>query len=295
MKENDSNPNWPEVVFSPDFMAAIGKLADRRFGAGSLSEEASTYVIDYLSQDDWAKCKAFQGKSQIKTFLYSMAHNALEEFSRKRFGRPRPPVWLQELGELWVKLWRSLCLERQALPALIDRYITRGFREPAAVEQAARVIKARIPTCGQSARDTELADDIDRLSDAQQAEETHCGSEQPHFENPFYAELLMMVKAVCHSEVHTADFKQDAAVIHDERAARHGAKLDKLRAALKLNDQEKIMLRMIFVEGLSKSATSKALGLPAHQAGRAVNDALERISRAIAQCDIDLDEVVELA
>jgi len=295
MNENDSHLNWSEIVFAPEFMAAINKLAERRFGQSSLAEEAGTYVIDYLSNDDWDKCKSFQGKSQIKTFLYTLSNNALEEFSRKRFGRPRPPSWLKELGEMWIKLWRSLCLERQPLPALVDRFTQRDFREPKAVEQAARVIKARIPTCGQSSRDTELADDIDRLSDARQAEENVCGSEQPEFQNPFYAELMMMVKAVCTSDVSNADFQQSAVDGIDQLAGNQRSNLDALRRALALDDQEKIMLRMIFVEGLSKSATSKALGLPAHQAGRMVNEALERISHAIRKCEIDIDGLLALA
>jgi DNA-directed RNA polymerase specialized sigma24 family protein len=295
MQDKPRHPDWPEVVFDPDFMAAISKLADKRFGSGSLAEEASTHVIEYLSANDWEKCQSYQGKSQPKTFLFTLSHNALEEFSRKRFGRPRPPTWLQELGELWIKLWRSLCLERQPLPTLIDRYSQKEFREPDSVAQAARVIKARIPTCGQSSRDSELSDDIDRLSDATQAEQADACSETPDFENPFYAELLMMVKAVCNSSTGTQDFSQEAAGKYDGIAAQQQSRFDALRAALKLNDQEKIMLRMIYVEGLSKSATSKAMGLPAHQAGRLVNDALERISQAIKHCGVELDGLLELA
>ena len=52
------------------------------------------------------------------------------------------------------------------------------------------------------------------------------------------------------------------------------------------------MLRMIYVEGLSKSATSKALGLPAHHAGRIVNEALQRIGTALNQCGLDLESLI---
>lgn len=292
MKDTASQQNWPELVFAPEFMAAINKLAVKRFGQGSLAEEAGTYVIEYLSHNHWEKCQSYQGKSQTTTFLYTLSTHALEEFSRKRFGRPRPPTWLHELGEMWIKLWRSLCLERQALPSLVDRFARRGFREPQAVEQAARVIKARIPTCGQSNRDTELADDIDRLSDVQQAEAAHCDSVQPEFENPFHAELLMMLNAICDSGVQAEDFASDGSARFDRLASRQQEKLEKLRTALAMNDQEKIMLRMIYVEGLSKSATSKALGLPAHQAGRIVNEALERIAAALRHCGLDMESLL---
>lgn len=295
MKESESSPNWAALVFDPDFMPAITKLAEKRFGKSSLSEEGVTYVIDYLSANDWEKCKSFQGKSQTKTFLFSLSSNALEEFSRKRFGRPRPPAWLQEMGELWVKLWRSLCLERQVLPAITDRYVDKGFREAEAVTHAARVIKARIPTCGQSSRDTELADDIDRLSDAHQNETETCDTQTPDFENPFHAELLMMVRATCNEDVESDDFSSQASVDYDAKYVRNQSGLEKLKSALSLSAEEKIMLRMVYAEGLSKSAASKALGLPSHQAGRIINDTLARISGALHDSGLELDELLELA
>lgn len=295
MNSDHASIAWPELVFDADFMSAIDRVAERRFGAGGLAEEAATYVVDYLSADNWQKCRAFQGKSKPKTFLVTLVGNAVEEFSRKRFGRPRPPVWLQELGETWVKLWRSLCLERQALPSIIDRFVRNGFREPERVEQAAVVIKARIPTCGQSSRDGETVDDIDALSDAAQAEAEECCGDELTFDNPFHAEILLMMRAIVSDNTTNADFQQSAVVAADRLSERNRQQLDSLREALQLTDQEKIMLRMIYVEGLSKTATSKALGLAAHQAGRIVNDALQRISEALHVCGLALDDVLELS
>lgn len=292
--EDNNDLDWPSLVFDEQFLAAVDKLAGRRFGDGGLAEEAATYVIEYLSDSDWQRCQSFKGNSQPKTFLVSIASNAIEEFSRKRFGRPRPPTWLQDLGELWVKLWRSLCLERQPLAALVDRFATRGFRETDAVKQAAKVIKARIPNCGNSARDSETVDDIDTLSDSVQAVDDDCCGEQPEFNNPFEAELVMMLRAIVEPEPKNADFTGSNAASIDSIAGSQKSQLAALQAALQLGDQEKIMLRMIFVEGLSKSATSKALGLPAHQAGRMVNDALERIAAALQSCGMDLDSVLDI-
>lgn len=292
--EDNNDLDWPSLVFDEQFLAAVDKLAGRRFGDGGLAEEAATYVIEYLSDSDWQRCQSFKGNSQPKTFLVSIASNAIEEFSRKRFGRPRPPTWLQDLGELWVKLWRSLCLERQPLAALVDRFASRGFRETDAVKQAAKVIKARIPNCGNSARDSETVDDIDTLSDSVQAVDDDCCGEQPEFNNPFEAELVMMLRAIVEPEPKNADFTGSNAASIDSIAGSQKSQLAALQAALQLGDQEKIMLRMIFVEGLSKSATSKALGLPAHQAGRMVNDALERIAAALQSCGMDLDSVLDI-
>lgn len=286
--------DWPELVFDAAFMDSVDKLTNRRFGEGGLAQEASTYVIEYLSEDEWKRCASYQGKSNPKTFLVSLSSNAIEEFSRKRFGRPRPPTWLQELGESWVKLWRSLCLERQALPSIIDRFTERGFRVADDVAKAAKVIKARIPSCGLSSRDTLDVEDIDGLSDAVQAENQDvCGSETPEFDNPFHAELIMMLRAITDDEPAHEDFMHPAAGEYDALADANAAKLASFKRALQLGDQEKIMLRMIYVEGLSKTATSKALGLASHQAGRIVNEALARIGAAMSECGLELDTLIE--
>lgn len=288
------NIEWAGLVFDDAFMLAVDKLAVRRFGEGALAEEAATYVVEYLSADDWGKCQAFQGKAKPKTFLYTLSGNAIEEFSRKRFGRPRPPAWLQDLGELWVKLWRSLCLERQVLPAIVDRFVSNGFRETAEVEQAARVIKARIPTCGQSSRDSVGVEDIQAVSDAAQSEaEHHCEEEALEFENPFHAELIMMIRGIVSPDVSTEHFSQTAADHCDNLAQQSQSRLQMLREAIALTDQEKVMLRMIYVDGLSKTSTSKALGLPAHQAGRLVNEVLQRIGEALVKCELDLESLLE--
>lgn len=288
---------WPALVFDQSFMQSVDKLALRRFGEGALAEEATTYVVDYLSADDWDKCKAFEGKSQPRTFLYTLSNNAIEEFSRKRFGRPRPPVWLQELGDLWIKLWRSLCLERQMLPAIVDRFCHTDFREPANVHDAARVIKARIPNCGQSSRDDMAVEDIDQISDAEQSSQLNsgCCDEIPmEFDTPFHGELLMMIRAIASPDTPADHFSQQSAQHHDGIAHKYQHQLEQLRSALSMTDQEIIMLRMIYVEGLSKTATSKAMGLPAHQAGRIVKDVLDRIGDALRQCDLDLDSLLDI-
>lgn len=286
--------DWATLVFDQRFLNSVDKLANRRFGEGGLAQEASTYVLEYLSADDWQRCNAFKGNAKATTFLVTLASNAIEEFSRKRFGRPRPPTWLNELGDSWIKLWRSLCLERQALPAIIDRFCSKGFREPDAVQQAAKVIKARIPTCGQSSRDDEGVEDIDALSDTHQAESDDCCGEQPEYDNPFEAELISMIRAIVSPNPQTTDFQGENSQKIDKLAAAQKSNLASLQEALKLGDQEKIMLRMIYVEGLSKSATSKALGMPAHQAGRIVNDALERIGSALQNCGLELDDLLNI-
>lgn len=263
--------DWQGIVLHKDFLRKIDQIAERRFGSGALAEEAATYSLEYLSENQWARCQAFAGKAKTQTFLFTLVANAIEEFSRKKFGRPRPPTWLSSLGDTWVKLWRSLCLERQLLPAIIDRFCRNDFRDKQAVSDAARVIKQRIPDCGLAIKDAQAEDDLAYVIDTQY---NHC--DESERAQSFVEQLTLLIHQLF-GDASYAGF--DAGTLDSE-------KLRRLKEALDLNDEERLMLRMVYVDGLSKSACSRALGLPAHQVGRRLNALLERLNTIFARCDV---------
>ncbi len=139
--------DWPAIIFDPAFMAGLERMAARRFVQPVLAEEACTAMLESLSDGDWAALKAFSGKSAPATFAYSVAGRAMEDYARRKFGRPRPPQWLQALGQAWVRLWRMLCLERQ-WPETIQARLADEFQD-ALIPDAIREIKRRIPRCGE--------------------------------------------------------------------------------------------------------------------------------------------------
>lgn len=284
--------NWSELVFDEASMKAFEKLAIRRFNEGVLAEEAVTHVVEGLSENDWARCKSFQGKSKPTTFIYSMASNLIEEFARQRFGRPRPPSWLQAQGETWVQMWKLLCLERQMLPSVLDRLCMNGERLRESLEDIARTIRARMPNCGLTAMDQETSENIELLSDMQQSDEELDSPGEFGAEEAAASEIMLMLRAVLSDEVQEADFSAQARQEAADLAVVASEGMARLREELTLSDEERLLLRLVFVEGLSKTAASKAIGLPAHQAGRVTNAALERIGTAMRAAGFDLDDLL---
>jgi RNA polymerase sigma factor (sigma-70 family) len=271
-------------------MRAFDKLAAKRFNNGVLAEEAVTHVLAALAEDDWARCRAFKGNAQPTTYLYSLASNLIEEFSRQRFGRPRPPRWLQEQGELWVQMWKMLCLERQLLTSVVDRLCINRAREPQMLYDVARTIKARLPNCGVTAMDHELRDDLELLSDAQQVDTDPEMAELP-LEEGALGEVVLMLRSITAGEAAQEAFSRQS---RDDAAAcaeRVAGELSNFSQKLSLSDEERLLLRMIFVEGFSKTAASKALGMASHQAGRIVNAALARIAQALQECGLSLEDL----
>lgn len=138
---------WKQKVLS--HWDLINRLAVRRFGTLPLAEEAALFVMDSLAADSWQRLQGHTGKGSFKSYLASLSWRLLEDFSRKRFGRVRPPLWIRKLGGMWSLLFSLLCLQRLPLPEAVESASCRcpGW-EKGRIEDAALTLLARIPQCG---------------------------------------------------------------------------------------------------------------------------------------------------
>jgi RNA polymerase sigma factor (sigma-70 family) len=277
------NINWSALVFEPAFMSNITKVAVKRFGDDVLSEECASFVLEGLASDNWKRCQAFKGQSKPTTFLYTIASNLVEEFARKKFGRPRPPTWLKNQGDLWVALWKAICLERQFVASVVDRFCQNGLRTAATIEHSITVIKARIPSCGQPGFCERSYDEIEELSDrsgmATSANNNYMEGE---------TEVLNTVRVTLESIMseHPAQLAEV-----EENGEQSSFDISALRKLLSLTDQERVLLRMIYFDGVSKQKAAVAIGLPPHKGGRVVNAVLSRIQKAVSDCGLDFDSL----
>ena len=127
----------------------INRLAVRRFGATSLAEEAALFVMDSLAADSWRRLKEHTGKGSLKSYISSLSWRLMEDFSRKRFGRVRPPLWIKKLGGKWPMLFALLCLQRLSLAEAVESLFSRfPAWEKEEIDEAALTILTRIPHCG---------------------------------------------------------------------------------------------------------------------------------------------------
>ncbi len=296
--------DWEEVVFANNglYLQLAERLALRRFSEGVLAEEAVAYVIEHLSAENWQKCRSYRGRSSIKTFLQALISNLLEEFSRKKFGRPRPPAWLARHGELWVNIWKRLCLERQPTPSLVDRYTHNNAYQKSWIEHVIRTIKAEVKDCGKKIEDPKPAEDFDNVLESTKLTGWPIGAaEMPggdahgcgfDVEARAAAELLLMLRTLLDDSPNTAQFSEQSRKQAMANAGANQKKLQNLRENLQLSDEERLVLRMIYSDGMAKTAVSRALKLPDHQAGLIAKKALARIRDALTQCGIDLESLL---
>lgn len=290
-RNSGDQPNWQELVFDKQFLSKLDQLVLKRFGNITVAEECAAYVLDMLCKDDWLRCQKYKGLSKPTTFLYSVSVNLIEEFSRSKYGRPRPPVWLKNQGELWISLWRALCLERQLIPSIIDRYSTKGFNAEH-IQHTIKVIKARIPNCGQEAINPIVSDSIDDIDDKSISEDATSNNESLIFEKNAKSILNSMLQAIFADEADIKplpSFDQDNSSLSIDQQNR----LMAVRDSLNLTDQERILIRMVYVDGFSKSKAAKVLNIPSHHGGKIVNSALDRIRKVFESNDLDLESLSE--
>lgn len=105
--------------------------------------------MDSLAADSWQRLHAYTSKGSFKSYLASLSWRLLEDFSRKRFGRVRPPLWIKKLGGLWTVLFSLLCLERLSLSEAVESVSCRySAWDRERIEDAALTVLGRVPQCG---------------------------------------------------------------------------------------------------------------------------------------------------
>lgn len=273
-----ASPHWPDIVFSPAWLERLDRMARRRFVEEAAAEEATTFVIERLSESDWQRCRKFRGAAKPETWLFSVAANLLEEFSRQRFGRVRPPQWLQQEGELWVSIWRWLCLERQMAESITDTLCRDGSREPDLIRNVMRAIKARLPWCGVSTLPIPVEYRDEEGREVSLLDRTHSHAAPL---DALAGEQREDVLATLSALIGLED--EPALDITDND------QLVRLRRRLALEDDERLLLKLHFREGLSGLAIARLLGVPNHQPGRQIRRLLKRIREAFEAEGIPLD------
>jgi len=162
----DNQDAWPETILGKmgEGLTIIDKISAIKFTRAAEAEEAAAFVLDKLSENNWKRCASYKGNAQPQTYLVRITKNLLEDFRRKKYGRPRPPKWLKDSGKTWVDLWSELCKEGRSHQEIIRRFMQKGH-DGDWIKGTIRVIKARIPSCGQKLFEAENFADISSIKD----------------------------------------------------------------------------------------------------------------------------------
>lgn len=287
--------DWKALILECGWLDRLERLTRKRFGEGGLAEEASTYVLDKLSQNNWQVFDSFRGQSKPETYLHTLANNFIEEFSRKRFGRPRPPEWLKREGNFWIKVWKLLCLERRMPEFIVELLCGDGIHDVESVKQVMRTIKAKIPRCGEAVREVTVNSDTgDDDNDDLQDLIPEFNTPETTLEQSQLRELMEILSLLLAGESGSSALERanqaGQNIIKDTNLATNKT----FHQYLDLSDIEWVVLRMFFQDGINFKTIAQTLGLKPHEPGRIKNRIIDKIRQALESSNIDLETVKSL-
>ncbi len=266
----------------------INRAAARRFGDTTLAEEAALYVLDKLKENNCKRLQSFQGRSKLTTFISSVSFRLLEDFSREKFGRMRPPSWIQDLGGIWVTLFQLLCMQRLSLTEAVQTMMNRvAERKKEQVEEAALSILERVINCG-SHQGLEIPDENNTAADAQvfDSEEQHnnpadqlAAQEQRIFFSLLFAEASLF----SNDNSAPADVQQKNSLTEQSLRA-------VIRKGIQLSGEERLLLKLCFQDELPVSRAGKMLGMNANQVHGKLRRLLTRLRSDFDRAELS-DEI----
>lgn len=251
--------DWSMIFFDPTdgLSEKLMSRARRRFGDSPDAESAWNFALDQVSADNWQTLSdRYTGKGSPGGFLAITFINALEDYARQKYPRARPPEWLRRMGDLWLQVWRRLCLKREPVETIVGALDDGDPARAGEIRGATVQIRARVPNCGIVVAE-EAADPADMAPVAEVR--TDQASEAD------VAETLL----------------RTAAALLDRECDQIGdAALERVREALELDDTDRLLLRLVYDEGLKVAAAARALDLTRKQASRRHLSLLDRLRRA---------------
>lgn len=267
-------------------------LCGRHFPSdANLAEEASNYVLDELRANDWRRVREWEEQGKFQTFLTVLVNRLLIDFYRQRFGYQRPPKWLKEeiareneaieqqratnnpgasLVSFWQLAYRLLYRDKYSRQEAIERLLTEEpSPERRRVEQMVTMILARCPALIVSPdAPKQPLDELGEVESEQLEPLADClGEEQRLLEE--WAGLIL------------ENGNTSAARPISEQ-------LQRIRRSIRLTEEDRLLLRLRYAEGLAVPTIAKMLSLkgdPYKRLGRLLGD-LEKTFR-----QLDLYEV----
>ncbi len=255
--------DWKEKTMA--HWGLINQLATRRFTKQSYAEEAALFVIEALEKDNWKRLQTFKEKSSFRTFLASLTHRLLEDFSRKKFGRNRPPLWIRNLGGFWLLLYRLLCLERKSLTEAVQAIVNRTQLVQRVIEDAAQRIKEEITNCGSHQAQEVSFDEAYHIS-----RETE---KLPH-EIMEKRETELFFSALFETCIESSN-----------KMGQSASKI--LFEGITLQPEERLLLKLCYQDGINVTQAGKLIGLNRHQVHGRLRRLLARLRSDFEKIGID--------
>ncbi len=257
----------------------IEGLARRRFRDSALTDEAVNFALDALGADEWEAVRRFRGEARFETFLMTLTARLFEDFVRQRFGRTRLPDWVRARGSLWRLVYRLLCMERHSLHEMVEiaSDTAPGGRDRRLVEEAGRAIRARYPNCGAPSVTESPVADVEVLPESTEAAILAADAVELQLLADERSALIQRLGAGLLAEP-----------LHEPVAGDPLPSAADLPGGLRLTSEERLLLKLVYQDGLNVTSAGRLLGYTVHQTHGRLRRLLLRIRDALEAGGVDL-------
>lgn len=234
----------------PEWLAWYRREFDRKLGGlFEDPEDVCSTAIYKLLFEKLPKAKP-RHKENMHAFVRAMFRNVLEDTRRSYFGRPRVPTKMKLIGPPIDQIYFAFCLMSKPIAVIaaelrlgedVTGHWVTWLKENNKCPQKVIKVSLSIATEDGGSREMEMTeDDGDPVGDGIVNEE-------------LVALIDLLLELNENSEQRTSSLSQDL-----------GRNLDAMREAIDLSDEERLLIRLRFVEQLSVPATAKTLGNEVH-------------------------------
>ncbi len=259
-----------QVIYSSAWTNEFNNLVRKRI---PYSAEIAEETMEEVRQELAIKLSNLdEAPNSLNAYLRTAFRNTLEDYLRKKEGYPRPPEWIKRLGAAYERIYKLLCLERRAvndIHAIMDSLYqhTRDF-----VEQVISEVRAGVVNCG-SWRESVSMDNA--LTEVEAV-----GVQDPMTQTPDAVLQNMDTHALIETILGGAN---------DSMVGTAG--MEKVLASLRqcqINDDERLLLRLVYTDGHSVSQAARIRNLPDAEARRLLKNTLQRLKQALLDAGISL-------
>lgn len=260
-----------QLVF--DQWQFLSRLAERRFpNDDSMAQESLLFVLEKLEAGEWKRVRAWEGQGAFHTFLAVLTARLMTDYTRSKYGHHRTPTWINRKNDsVWTKAYQLIIFQKysrlDAIEILMASYRGRDrwyFEEMVATilaknNRPVRAIESQVPI-----------DAVEYLSAFQTPDNTSDINQKV---------LLEAVIEYLNSDENSQENEN-----HEVQRL-----LSLLNIELSLSEEDKLLLKMRYCDGMTISAITKALDLKGDIYKR-INKLIRHLTNACTQMGV-LDDI----
>ncbi len=221
----------PEILLaSPETYERIEKICQRRCHDENEALECTVFVMDGLKKENYARLRAFGGRSSPNTYLYTVVNSLVFDFIRHKYGRKRIPETVRRLGAWAEAVYRFVCWKKFSFDDAYFLIRDRGLFAGNYDEYDEKVQPVREAPCRKNPVFASTHDGFD--------DEDKPGLPDPEQDNPFEHLLRKLdherrLEAAAIIRKNTEEFSED----------------------------DQMLVRLVYGSGLSTAAAGRSIGI----------------------------------